>query len=436
MSAPATRNLAILLTDIKGFTDKTSSRSRADIQRLLDEHRDVVLPVLQEKGGRLIKTIGDAFLMVFESPTDAVLAGVAAQAALAKRNAPLPESERIEIRIAINSGEVNLMEGDVYGEPVNIAARIEGVAEAGEVYFTEAVYLSMNKIEVPSAEIGLLQLKGIPEKIRVYKVRHETPLGVGQVPPSPPPRAAAGPFAPGEKARVVSLAGAAPAAPSAAPSAPAAKPPLPSTWRRAGALAIDALLCSLILGFFTGARTGVVHLTKKPGTAAPKVTSDAKGTTIEGDGGKVRFDDTGVHGGNGDVKVALDATGLHVVPVNAGKPPVAVWDNGKGAKITVDDPDEDSGRPRARSWGFALVWAVYGVVFLKWFGATPGKKILKLKVVSTEGPELTKRQRWLRPVFSLVSGYAAFLGYLWALWDPQRRGWHDHVAGTRVVPAE
>ena len=93
MAAPTTRNLAILLTDIKGFTDKTSHRSRADIQRLLDDHRDVVLPVLQERGGRLIKTIGDAFLMVFDSPTDAVLAGVSAQEALAKRNAPLPEDE-------------------------------------------------------------------------------------------------------------------------------------------------------------------------------------------------------------------------------------------------------------------------------------------------------------------------------------------------------
>jgi adenylate cyclase len=169
--ASQTRHLTILLTDIKGFTDKTSARSRADIVRMLDEHREAVLPVLQERGGRLVKTIGDAFLMVFDSPTDAVLAGTAAQAALARRNEGRADEDRIDIRIAINCGEVSLVEGDVFGEPVNITARIEGVAEAGEVFFTEAVYLTMNKAEVPSSEVGLLQLKGIPEKIRVYKVR-------------------------------------------------------------------------------------------------------------------------------------------------------------------------------------------------------------------------------------------------------------------------
>jgi class 3 adenylate cyclase len=75
MSAPETRHLTILLTDIKGFTDKTSHQTRADIQAMLDEHRAVVLPVLERGGGRLVKTIGDAFLMTFESPTNAVLAG-------------------------------------------------------------------------------------------------------------------------------------------------------------------------------------------------------------------------------------------------------------------------------------------------------------------------------------------------------------------------
>ncbi len=101
--------------------------------------------MLQGRGGRLIKTIGDAFLMGFDSPTDAVLAGVSAQEALSKRNAPLAETDRIEIRIAINVGEVNLVEGDVYGDPVNIAARIESVVEAGEVYFTEAASNSRTK---------------------------------------------------------------------------------------------------------------------------------------------------------------------------------------------------------------------------------------------------------------------------------------------------
>ncbi|MBI5242540.1 MAG: adenylate/guanylate cyclase domain-containing protein [Elusimicrobia bacterium] len=96
---PVTRHLTILFTDIKGFTDKTSQRSRSKIQELLDRHREIVLPVLEGRGGKLIKTIGDAFLMIFESPTDAVLAGVDVQEALARHNAEAPEDDRIEVRV-------------------------------------------------------------------------------------------------------------------------------------------------------------------------------------------------------------------------------------------------------------------------------------------------------------------------------------------------
>jgi|GEM_PF-1965944 len=176
MADLVTRNLTILLTDIKGFTDKTSHKSRAEIQTLLDRHKEIVQPVLEKRGGKLVKTMGDAFLMTFESPTNAVLAGVEAQAALAQYNAGRKPDDKIEIRVAINQGEVNVADNDIFGEPVNITARIEAVADAGDVFFTEAIYLAMNKKEVPSSEVGLLQLKGIPEKVRVYRVKSEHPV--------------------------------------------------------------------------------------------------------------------------------------------------------------------------------------------------------------------------------------------------------------------
>ena len=412
MPAPATRNLTILLTDIKGFTDKTSQRSRADIQRLLDEHRDIVLPVLQGKGGRLVKTIGDAFLMAFDSPTDAVLAGVAAQDALAKRNEGKADDDRIDIRIAINAGEVNLVEGDVFGEPVNIASRIESVTEAGEVYFTEAVYLAMNKTEVPSSEIGLLQLKGIPEKVRVYKVRRETPVGVGQMPERKPAPAAAAGFASGEKARMAVPAGA-PTAAAAPPAAPAAVPP---TWRRAAALIIDGVICSIIVGVLTGKPGHTVNVSKRLGRPE-SVSLGKKGVTVDGD----------------DVRVKIDETGIHVDEGKDGARKI-VYDNGKGVRVT--DEEESPEQHRGKIF-FALAWAIYSVLFLKWINATPGKAILKLKIVSAaDGAPPTKRQRWLRSLVSVVSGYALFLGYLWAFFEPQRRGWHDLVAGTRVVAAD
>ena len=177
MPAPTTKNLTILLTDIKGFTDRTSRITRSGISDLLEKHRELVLPILEARGGTLIKTIGDAFLMVFESPTEAVLAGAAVQEKLARYNADKPQGERIEIRIAINAGEVNLLGGDVYGEAVNIAARVEALTEAGEVYFTDAVYLSMNKAEAPSSVVGLYELKGIPERVRIHRFRRGEPSG-------------------------------------------------------------------------------------------------------------------------------------------------------------------------------------------------------------------------------------------------------------------
>ena len=134
------RNLAIMLTDIKGFTSKTASFSRAQTQELLARHRELVLPVIEKFHGRLVKTIGDAFLVVFNSPTDAVICGVQVQEALKAHNADKPQQEKIEIRIAINAGEVAVHDdGDIYGDPVNITSRLESIAEAGEVFFTEAV---------------------------------------------------------------------------------------------------------------------------------------------------------------------------------------------------------------------------------------------------------------------------------------------------------
>jgi len=386
MASATTRHLTILITDIKGFTDKTSHRSRADIQRLLDDHRDVVLPVLEGRGGHLVKTMGDAFLMTYDSPTDAVLAGVAAQEALAKHNQDLTESERIEIRVAINAGEVNLAENDVFGEAVNIAARIEGVAEAGEVYFTEAVYLAMNKTEVPSSEIGLLQLKGIPEKVRVYKVRRETPVGSAQMPPRPAPVAASG-FAPGEKARFVAASVPPPAASVGAPA---------SRSRRAVALALDGLICAILVGMLFGKR-------------------DPGGLLIRKD----------VRSGKGEVSITQS-----------------------GVKVTDEDGeevvlhDEDGLRVTAREGDgkrslFPLGWFAYNFLFL-WLlaGMTPGKKLMGLRVLAEDGGRLGPKRAALRSLMSLVSGAALMLGYAWGLWDARGRTWHDAVAGSRVVSAD
>ena len=169
-----TANLAIVFTDIKGFTERTSKQTLEQNEKLLKTHNEMLAPLFKGLGGRIIKTIGDAFMVTFESPTNAVLAGLAVQDSLWTYNQTASAEEQLHVRVAINVGEVRLEGNDVFGEPVNIAARVEGVAEADEVTFTESVYLSMNRAEVPADELGHFELKGIPEKIRLYKATRST----------------------------------------------------------------------------------------------------------------------------------------------------------------------------------------------------------------------------------------------------------------------
>jgi class 3 adenylate cyclase len=168
-----TQNLAIMFTDIKGFTERTSGTTREGMKSLLAEHDRLLVPVFQYFDGRIVKTIGDAFLVTFASPTDAVLCGVTIQEVLRQYNLAAEEARRLEVRVAINVGEVEVTDNDVLGEAVNIAARLEGATEAGEVYFTDAVLQTMNRSEAPSADVGEKLFKGIPHPVRVYRVVHE-----------------------------------------------------------------------------------------------------------------------------------------------------------------------------------------------------------------------------------------------------------------------
>ncbi|MBU1108963.1 MAG: adenylate/guanylate cyclase domain-containing protein [Candidatus Riflebacteria bacterium] len=165
-----TRVLTIVFTDIKGFTERTSNSDREAVSRLLKKHEELLLPLAKSYNGVLIKTIGDAFLLSFASPTNAVLCAVMMQEKLKEFNASVSETEKIEVRIAMNTGEVIMRDGDVYGEPVNVASRIESLTDANEVWFSESTYLAMNRQEVPTSLIGEYRLKGIPEAVRVYRV--------------------------------------------------------------------------------------------------------------------------------------------------------------------------------------------------------------------------------------------------------------------------
>jgi len=167
-------NLVIMFTDIVGFTELTSKQSRHQNQTMLRQHEKLLVGVAKSYGGKRIKSIGDALLLVFKSPTDAVHCAMGMHDALWEHNQTVSEEERLNIRVSLNSGEVRIETGDVFGEPVNVAARLEGITPANEVYFTEAIYLSMNKAEVMHEFVGKHKLKGIPEEVSVYRVPRGT----------------------------------------------------------------------------------------------------------------------------------------------------------------------------------------------------------------------------------------------------------------------
>lgn len=167
---PKTENLTILFTDMVGFTERTAQQSRSQNRQMLRQLNRQLLPLVKCFRGKQIKSIGDSLLLAFRSPTDAVHCGMAMHDRLARHNRNLPEDQTLRIRVAINLGEVRVEKGDLFGEAVNIAARVESLTPANQIYFTEAVYLAMNKAEVPSEALGEHQLKGIPEPVRIYRV--------------------------------------------------------------------------------------------------------------------------------------------------------------------------------------------------------------------------------------------------------------------------
>jgi class 3 adenylate cyclase len=162
-----TENLAILMTDIVGYTEATMKQSRFENEQLLATHNRILLPILKQYRGRHIKSIGDALLLVFRSPTDAMLCAMAMQDALHEYNRSATDKP-IHIRIAASLGEVRVTRDDIFGEPVNLTSRIEGITPPDEIYLSEAMYMAMNKAEVPAEEVGWKELKGISEPVRIY----------------------------------------------------------------------------------------------------------------------------------------------------------------------------------------------------------------------------------------------------------------------------
>src|SRR2546425_10870656 len=137
---PATRRLAaILAADVAGYSSLMGADEDGTLERLKALRRELLDPKIAEHKGRIVKTTGDGFLVEFASVVDAVRCAVAVQQAMPERNTGVGADSRIELRIGINLGDVIVDEDDIYGDGVNITARLEALAEPGGICISRVV---------------------------------------------------------------------------------------------------------------------------------------------------------------------------------------------------------------------------------------------------------------------------------------------------------
>ena len=161
---------AIMFTDIVGYSSMTSANEGKGL-RLLEEHRRTIRPVIRKFHGIEVKTIGDAFLVEFPSAVDAVNCSVEIQNQFARSNALRGPEEGVRVRIGIHVGDIVHSGGDVLGDAVNVAARVEPLAEPGGILVTRQVVDQVErKVEYPMRRIGSPELKNIGYPVEVYKV--------------------------------------------------------------------------------------------------------------------------------------------------------------------------------------------------------------------------------------------------------------------------
>ncbi|HEV2156008.1 SUMF1/EgtB/PvdO family nonheme iron enzyme [Bradyrhizobium sp.] len=165
------RLAAIIVGDIASYSRLMQADEEGTHVRVKRIERDLIQPSIVEHHGSLVKTTGDGFIAIFDSPVEAVRCSIVIQQNLIGRNASLPKHSRIEYRIGVNLGDVIVEPDDVYGDGVNIATRIEGLAEPGHVYISGAIYEQIkHKVVCGYESLGDRKVKNITDPVRVYRV--------------------------------------------------------------------------------------------------------------------------------------------------------------------------------------------------------------------------------------------------------------------------
>ncbi len=189
------RLAAVLAADVAGYSRLMGADEEGTLAALRTHRRELFDPKIAEYRGRIVKTTGDGLLIEFSSVVDAIRCALEVQRGINARNVSIPLDKRLEFRIGINVGDVIIEDGDIFGDGVNIAARLEGIAEAGCVVISANAYdAAINRVKAEFRDLGELALKNIERPVRAFQVMFEkldgaASTGAMRVAPRPPPGA-------------------------------------------------------------------------------------------------------------------------------------------------------------------------------------------------------------------------------------------------------
>ena len=177
---------AILVADVVGYSRLAGADEERTLSRLRGLRSDLIDPAIAAHRGRIVKRTGDGFLVEFRSVVDAVRCAIEMQTGMAERSAGVPEDRRIELRIGVHLGDVvEEADGDLMGDGVNIAARLEGICQPGAICLSEQAYWQVKgRLDRAVTDLGPTQLKNIAEPIRIYSVQVRAPA-VAKPAPAP-----------------------------------------------------------------------------------------------------------------------------------------------------------------------------------------------------------------------------------------------------------
>ena len=172
-TSPVQRRLAaILAADIVGYSGLMGADDEGTLERLKAVRAELVDPIIAQHRGRIFKTMGDGLLVEFGSAVDAMRCAITVQRGMDERNAPTPAEGRITFRIGINVGDVIIDGDDIYGDGVNIAARLEALAKPGGICVSARVYEdTVSRVDTAFEDLGEQALKNISRSVRVYQVQ-------------------------------------------------------------------------------------------------------------------------------------------------------------------------------------------------------------------------------------------------------------------------